>query len=186
MGKSSDHIFDELLILKCQAGDNSAMALLVKRWHVRLVRQAFHQTHNTEAAQDIAQDTWHTIIRKINLLRDPSRFRVWAYRIVNNKSVDWIRRQQKDRKITESQQELNAIDTSSSEVEDDIQKLRRALREMPTKERFILNLFYLEGQSVREIAETIGIPVGTVKSRLFKAREHLKTIYKEVSHEKIK
>lgn len=110
MEKLTEHIIDEWLVLKCQAGDEKAFSLLVKRWHPKLIMQANRHTQNIEAARDIAHESWHAFIRGLNNLHDPAAFRVWIYRIVSRRSVDWIRKVTRERKVLSSievREELN-------------------------------------------------------------------------------
>src|SRR5512145_1583590 len=92
MQRSPDDIQDELLVLRCQGGESEALHKLVSRWHPRLRRLAERRTADPEAAKDLVQDAWLAIVRGLRRLDDPSRFRVWAYRIVTNKCADWVRR----------------------------------------------------------------------------------------------
>ncbi len=86
-----DRALDELLVLRCQDGDGGAMDELVRRWHGRLLRHAWHLTRREDAASDVTQDAWVGIVRGIRRLSDPAMFRVWAYRIVTHKCADWMR-----------------------------------------------------------------------------------------------
>ncbi|MHC4356893.1 MAG: RNA polymerase sigma factor, partial [Planctomycetota bacterium] len=92
MDRSVEQLADEILVMDCQSGRVRAMEMLVSRWQERLWRYALRLVGDTEAAWDITQDSWLGIIRGISRLNDPARFRSWAYRIVTNKSRDWIKR----------------------------------------------------------------------------------------------
>ena len=94
MEKSPDAIYDELLVLRCQDGEEAALGDLVNRWQSRLLRFALQITDRRDAAADVVQESWLAIVRGIHKLDDPASFPKWAYRIVRNKSVDWTRRQQ--------------------------------------------------------------------------------------------
>ncbi len=166
-------ILDELLVLRCQGGDTVALETLAQRWHPRLVRKAYHLIGQLETASDIAQEAWLAIVRGLSRLDDPARFRPWAYRIVTHKSTDWIRTQQRRRHLADrARDELEPGKDPARE--DDIRRLRIALNALSADRRTLLSMFYLEGRSVQEIAETFAIPVGTVKSRLYHARLELK------------
>lgn len=172
-------IADQWLILKYQSGDKKALEILVKKWHSKLLYHAYRLIGDKDIAKDIVQDSWATIIRKIENLQDPQRFPFWANRIVHNKCVDWIRKQQVKRK-KEGEMKLDdmLVITGSEEEnkEQNIQMLIKALSTLPESQKLILTLFYLREQSVKEISLILNIPTGTVKSRLFNAREHLKNI----------
>lgn len=179
-------IADQWLVLKYQSGDIKALSALVERWHRKLIYHSYVVVKDKEVAKDIVQDSWTVIINKIKSLKDPQRFQFWANSIVHNKSVDWIRRQQKQRK-EEQNITLQSKDVQEHEEardhEYETQAMIKELGALPDSQRTILTLFYLRDQSVREISLILNIPVGTVKSRLYTAREHLKNIIKTKYYE---
>jgi RNA polymerase sigma-70 factor (ECF subfamily) len=182
----TNEIFDALLVLECQAGSKKAMALLVNRWHPKLCKQAYWYTRDSEQAKDIAQDSWGIILKKIHFLRDPNRFGSWALKIVTRKAIDWLRNQKKERINLESNYDLPnpIIDRDDTLDDNPILRVRKAINALPNKQQIILNLFYSEEFSIKQIGEILEISTGTVKSRLFTAREKLKTIFKNRNHEK--
>jgi RNA polymerase sigma-70 factor (ECF subfamily) len=189
MERSPDDIQDELLVLRCQSGEPEALDVLVSRWQHRLWRLAARMTGDRDAARDLAQDSWLAIVRGLRRLDDPAGFRAWAYRIVTNKCVDWIRRRAVRRgAAAELQDVANAeIDNRrppALEGADEVARMRAALRRLPSNQRMILSLHYLDGLSVLEIAAVLDVPAGTVKSRLHRAREELRGTMVENDHER--
>lgn len=177
MTRSPEQIRDELLVLQSQDGDVAALESLVDRWQRRLLNHAWRMTGSREAAGDVLQDAWLAIVRGIRRLEDPACFRQWAYRIVTNKAVDWTRRRQTNRRLLRDaavQREAMQTDRAPELPDDEIARLRSALRELSRDRRAILSMMYLEGMSIREIAHVLSLPVGTVKSRLYHARSHLR------------
>ena len=85
-------ITDVDLIGKHLSGDKLALPILVKRWHLYFCKLAFWIVKDADAAKDIAQESWITIIGNLNSLKEPGQFKSWAISIVNRKSIDWIRR----------------------------------------------------------------------------------------------
>lgn len=167
--KSSEHIIDELLVLRSQDGDRQAFEELVARWQERLWRHARLLTGDQDAAWDALQETWLAIVKGLKRLNDPAAFPKWAYKIVNDRCVDWIRRQQRQRKFEDQPPEDHRPD--------DLQgSLRLAMEHLPVEQRALISLHYAEGYGMAEIAEILGIPEGTVKSRLFAAREQLRKL----------
>jgi len=169
-------VLDEFLVAQCQCGDSEAFAQLVGRWHPRLLRHALQYTGDTEAAKDIAQEVWLAIARGLHRLNDPARFRAWAYRIVANKSRDWIRRERSRRRLNQS---LDTPTLGVPPASEAVERVRTAIGELDADQRTILTWFYMEEMSVREIAEALSIPPGTVKSRLFHARHALRACLEE-------
>lgn len=171
MARKPDNILDELLVLNVQAGNQKAMATLVKRYHMVLISYAHRRTNNREIAPDIVQDAWKVAFSKIRSLHDPAGFRSWIYRIVHNKSVDWVRAQSKERAI---KNELSRSDIDTNSDNPQLEKMSQALKLLTKEQRVLIDLYYRDDFSVSEISETLRIPKGTVKSRLFAARTTLK------------
>ena len=177
MARNRQDVFNELLVLRYQGGDPAALETLARAWHPSMLRYAFRFTGEPEAAAEIAQEAWLAIVRGLGRLHDPAVFRGWAYRIVANKSRDWIRRRQARRKLTDRVEREPAPTAAEAEPDDHeaaIRRLRAALETLPDDRRALLSMHYLEGMGVREIALALSIPPGTVKSRLFHARRQLK------------
>jgi len=182
---AEERIFDELLVIRSQGGDHRALTLLIKRWNRKMLSKSYILTNDYEACNDIVQECWLQIMKGINRLKDPKLFGVWVYRIVQGKSVDWIRDRQKQRKTFTKETKEEQIDEmdpvqEKTDQEEAIAKLRIGLKELPPEQRFILSLHYLENHPVNEIGEILKIPVGTVKSRLFHARRNLLKTFKKI------
>lgn len=178
MRRTDEDIEDELLVLRCQAGDGEALRALVKRWQPRLGRVARHLTGDREAAGDVLQDAWLAIVRGIRRLDDPARFRTWAFRIVTNRCTDWLRRKVVRRKFFAEARNAGVPtsfeDSGESDSGTEVARLRDALTQLPEDQRTTIALHYLEGMGIAEIARVLDVPAGTVKSRLFNARERLR------------
>jgi RNA polymerase sigma-70 factor (ECF subfamily) len=166
-----EQLVDEILVMDCQSGRVKALEMLVSRWQKRLWQYAYSLTRNTDAAWDITQDSWLGIIKGIRKLRDPARFRPWAYKIVTNKANDWIRESKDTRKTgIEETQDRQHKEKKDIGVKELVQKL-------DFRKKVVLSLYYFEQLSVSEISIALKIPKGTVKSRLASARKELKELY---------
>ncbi len=132
-------------------------------------------------AADVAQEAWLAIVGGLRRLDDPCRFKSWSYRIVANKCADWIRREQRRRRTAEeaAREPLPPDEMDQEPDLDETGRLRVALRALPAERRALLSMFYLDGLSVAAIARALDIPAGTVKSRLFHARHHLRRTLEE-------
>ncbi|MCH8314496.1 MAG: RNA polymerase sigma factor [Planctomycetes bacterium] len=186
MTRSLESIHDELLVLRCQSGETEALEELIGTWQPRLWRHARRLTGRRDAASDVLQETLLAIVRSLHRLDDPALFRTWAYRIATNKSADWTRKQQRDRKLAQAVanngdprslriQEQRDFD-STNEPNDDVKRLHSAMRELSGDRQAILAMHYLEGMGMAEISVALDIPAGTVKSRLYHARQQLKEL----------
>ena len=173
--RTAEDIYDELLVMRCQDGDEESLAALVNRWQPRLLRHAMRLTREHEAASEVVQEAWVAIVRSARRLDDPARFAPWVYRILTNKCADWTRQRQRQRaSITPLAAEPAAKESSAEDSQEDVEVLREAIKQLPHEQRAILSLFYVDGLSVRDIAEAFSLPVGTVKSRLYYARSTLR------------
>lgn len=179
MNDNQKHI-DVKLIKAYQAGDKTAMTLLVKRWHIEFCKKAYWLVKDADMSKDIAQECWRTIIDKLHTLENPSSFKPWAFRIVYSKSIDVLRQQSRKRN---KELEINQNQNISVEEDQDTTHLKDALlnaiQQLPRQQQIVIRLFYTEEYSLKEISELLEISLGTTKSRLFHAREQLKKIIQQ-------
>ena len=175
---------DELLVLRCQEGDADAFDELVGRWQERLWRHAWRLTGNKDAAWDVLQEAWIAVTRDIRRLEDAAAFPGWVYRITGNKCRDWIRRQGRRRRADEAYaDQAHRVENETRDAQQCSAGLKEALEQLPGHHRAILALRYEEGFDVAEIAEILRIPPGTVKSRLYYARQRLRRYLEDTSDE---
>jgi RNA polymerase sigma-70 factor (ECF subfamily) len=166
---------DELLVIRCQLGEPAAFDELIRRWEEPLWRYARRVTGRDDAADDVAQDVWVRILRGLGRLRDGARLRAWLFGIARRTLMDRFR--MKYAAPPPSDVDVNvlaAVDAGAEELEADLAAVQEELSRLPVTERDVLSLFYLEELSLQEVAEVLGVPVGTVKSRLFRARQLLR------------
>lgn len=168
--------FDELLVVMAQSGDRKAAERLAARWHPRLARTARRLLGDGDAALSAAQDSWVAILRGLHALRDPARFAPWAFAIVDRRCADFVR--QAVRQRSHFSEIVEAPEQAVESDADDRLALRQAFAALPADQRLAAHLFFVEGLTLAEIAETQGVPIGTAKSRLFHARRQLKAALK--------
>ena len=125
-----------------------------------------------DKAWDACQEAWIGIVKGLRKLDDPSAFAAWAYRIVTNKCKDRLTQEARDRWLN---QEFAAGSAPGQPVTESME-LREAIRLLPGHMQAVLTLRYFEGFALSEIAEILGVPEGTIKSRLNRARAELKRI----------
>lgn len=170
-------IVDELLVLRAQEGSSEAFDRLIERWQGAVMRHAARFV-GRDTAHDVAQDAWIVVVRKLSRLDDPARFVPWLLRIVAAVAVDFVRARTRRARAESSVDPPDAtnattLDGCSRSTERD-ERLRAAVAALPPEQRIPVELFYVEELSVHDIAEVLGIPPGTVKSRLFQARARLR------------
>ncbi len=181
-------LIDGQLVLEYQSGNKKALTYLVKRWHKLFCEKAYWIVKDADLAKDIAQDSWKTIINKMEALKDPNSFGSWALRIVYTKSLNSIKSNNKKRerlKVYGYEQETISIENNEKGEEVELKKqLLKAIVSLPVHQQTVLRLFYKEDYSLKEIGTILNISLGTAKSRLFHAREKLKLKHKnyEMSH----
>ena len=183
MKKSRDQIYNELLVIKSQQGDRDAFDELVGRWQKRLWNYAYRVTGSESAAWDIVQESWHGIIKGIRKLNDVAVFGSWAFRIVNNKCSDWLRRQRQQHKLDDELVKNIREESDKSDSNDKSELLLEAVRKLSPERRALVTLRYREGFDIEQIAQIIGVPEGTVKSRLHRTLNQLKEIVERYKNE---
>ena len=175
MRKSHAQIYDELLVLKCQQGSRDAFEELVERWQKRLWHYAFQLTGSESAAWDVVQETWFAIIRGLSKLQDAAVFPQWAFRILNNKCADWLRKQHLQSRLNNELAKQAEIEPDRKQnSSEDAESLRAAIAKLPPDSRALLTLRYHEEFDIVQIAKILGIAEGTVKSRLHRTLERLR------------
>lgn len=174
MDRPTDRVRDELLALRCQAGEPAAFAELIAAFERPLRYYLAKLLGDEDRAYDVLQDVWMQTIRSIRQLVEPAALKVWLYRLAHGRAVDHLRR----RRVRQEAEQDRALpeDAAAGDPEFtrfDAQAVHRALDELQPGHREVLVLFFLEDLSLEEIADVVGRPVGTVKSRLHYARRSL-------------
>lgn len=172
---------DEELIDKTLAGDMSAFGLLATKYQDRVYNLALPIVGNVDDAMDVAQETFLQALSHLGSFRRSSRFYTWLYRIAYNCAVGRLRRRKRTVSVDAVVDEygetfeanVEAPDARAS-LSDDARLLKIALDKLPLEYRAPLILREIEGANYEQIAETLDIPVGTVRSRLHRARASLR------------
>jgi RNA polymerase sigma factor (sigma-70 family) len=170
---------DELLAVRCQLGEPAAFDLLIARWHPPLATFVRRLTGDEEAARDIMQDVWLRVLRGIGRLREPARLRAWLFTIARRAVMDRLRAQYAEPVAEEDDEALAGVAATddvdaSADLDEARDLLELELPRLPIVEREVLTLFYLRELTLSEVAGLLELPVGTIKSRLFRARRTLR------------
>ena len=160
----------ELLLIDAQNGDQQAFEKLYRAFNPALTRYARRLCLDVSMAEEASQDAWLSFAKNLRRIRDPRTFRSWLYQKVRWRISDLSRNLAS--KVTHEplEENLNYFDTEEIGGRND---LRVAIDKLPPLERHMIYLFYLDELKLNEIATVLGIPVGTVKSRLNRARNLL-------------
>ncbi len=179
---------DKLLIGYAQKGHAKAFSELVRRHHVRVFHTAFGMVGNREDADDLAQLAFIKAFQSLHRFKGQALFSTWLYRISINCCLDWIKSQQRKYDVKmddewwykQADGEALFADTKRTDYVVEQGELRdvlaHAMSQMPPIFRSVLVLRELNGLSYQEIASVEGCSVGTVKSRLFRARIQLRKL----------
>ncbi|MBZ0200704.1 MAG: sigma-70 family RNA polymerase sigma factor [Ignavibacteriaceae bacterium] len=174
---------DFSLIQRFIEGEESCFANLVHR-HKEKVRNIIYITlTDTGSVDDIAQEVFITVYKSLKHFRFESQFTTWLYRITVNKCKDHLRKVKIRSIFTPIRDDFEYGDESNSTYSDVPEIMQRAIKKLPEKLRTPLLLKDIEGLSYQEIAEAVQCEIGTVKSRIFRARVGLKNILKPYEQE---
>ena len=180
MTRDKDAVYQELLVLRCQRGDPAALETLVRTWEKRLhyfLRQLVKNEHD---AWDILQQAWLRILRGIHTLKDPEKLAPWLYQVARNAAFNHSRMQSAYRAFLEEHPDTDWADEDQATFElDEAEQVHNALQRLSLPHREVLTLFFLEDLTIAEIADVIGAQPGTVKSRLFYAKQALRRFLQE-------
>jgi RNA polymerase sigma-70 factor (ECF subfamily) len=165
----------DALIQRAQGGDREAFTELMRRYYDAVMRQVLlYVGADRASADDVAQETWWRIARALGGFSGRAGFYTWACRIARNEA---IRRGRKMRMLPVLPEPVQ----DTGEDRDRAEVVHAALRRLPEKFRQPLILELWEDKSLREIGIALGLPEGTVKSRLFRAREKFREIWLEMN-----
>ncbi|WP_426512157.1 RNA polymerase sigma factor [Dactylosporangium sp. McL0621] len=156
---------DELLVVRCQLGEREAFTELVRAWHPAVERYVGRMLGGTD--DDVVQEIWLAVVKGLPRLRQPDRFTPWLFTVARRAVMNRLRVAYA-RPDTEPIDDVAGHDATEGVV--DRETLAGALAALPAREREVLLLFYLEDLPLETCAQICAVPVGTVKSRLNRAR----------------
>ncbi len=165
---------EEALVLKAQAGDERAFAVLYRAYQPSLVKFALRMLRDEAAARDAVQEAWLMVARTLGKLHHPGMFRARIFKAVRWRSLDLLRKRPGEMQSLDG--EGAAEPAARPGAMDGLvtsDQLRALLDGLPEIEQQAIYLFYLEEMKLDEIGAILGVPVGTVKSRLNRARGRL-------------
>lgn len=169
------------LVSASQHGDQDAFALLVQRHQRRVFNLAFRMLQQYEEACEVAQEAFLAAWQGLPTFRGEARFSTWLYRIAYNCSLKQLELRKRDRALqanVEAEQSLTGYEQEPVDARLEARArqsfVREQLAQLPTKYRVVLILRHLQDMSYEEMAELLKIPIGTIKTHLFRARNLLK------------
>jgi RNA polymerase sigma-70 factor (ECF subfamily) len=162
------------LARRCRQGDPAALRDLAETYYDRVHRVARTLVRDPETAEDLTQEAFTAALKSIRAFRGESQLFTWLVSILRNR---WFNRRRKDRRL-QVYSEVNPGPDPEDRIarSDSVGDLRDVFHRLGEEDRLVLELFHYEEMKYHEIARATGVPVGTVKSRLFTARQKLKDL----------
>jgi RNA polymerase sigma-70 factor, ECF subfamily len=170
----AEAIYERLLVVRAQSGDDAAFAELVERYSPRLRYFLRKLLSSADGAEDALQDVWLDALRHLPRLAAPAALRTWLYRIARDRAFGRLRKRKLAQQPFDEQQ---VVDCQSEEVAispEEVAAVHAALDRLPTEQREVLVLRFLENLSYEEIARVVGCQLGTVRSRLHYGKQALR------------
>lgn len=179
MSRGDTTVPDSELIRRLQQSDLDALGVLFERYQQRVYRTALAIVRDPAAAEDILQDCFLKVYANAQRIDVERPLAPWLYRVTVNLSYTWLMHARNQR--TPLEQITDHLISPMKQAPDQLteqteirQCVRRAIGELSLDQRVVVVLYYLNNLSLQDIAEILDLPVGTVKSRLFYARENLR------------
>ncbi len=185
------HEDDEALVTRAQRGQMAAFDVLIERYHPRLYATVYHMTGSHEDANDLLQDVFIKAYRSLHSFKGQSSFYTWIYRITINRTLNFLKRHRRrsdrqtslddaDRAIEHDPDfvELMSHDTPrrAAGLRELQQRLNEALQQLSEPHRLVVTLHDVQGMTHPDIAKIMRCSEGTVRSRLFYARQQLQKL----------
>ena len=172
---------DTQLVTASKNGDQDAFSLLVQRYQRRVFNLVFRMLQNYEEASEITQEAFLAAWQGLRAFRGEARFSTWLYRIAYNcalKQLELRKREQALHLALQAEQTLEAEENTGHaahlEMLDNQELVQEQLSQLPPKYRIVLILRHLQDMTYEEMAEVLTMPIGTIKTHLFRARNLLK------------
>jgi RNA polymerase sigma-70 factor (ECF subfamily) len=173
---------DALVVEKVISGDMASYELLIRKYQSKLFSTVLHMVKNRELAEDIVQESFLRAFRKLDTLINRSQFYAWIKRIALNMALNHFEKEKRVLDVETEEDETSFFENiSSGESPEELtlkEEMKRYVRmfvdSLPDRLRVVIILREVEDMSYEEIAEMLNIPLGTVRSRLFNARNIIK------------
>lgn len=178
--QSTSQLKTTFLVLRCQTGDEDAFRRLYGFYSERTLRY-LTSVVGFDLAKDVQQEAWISVFRKIKGLDNPKRFKPWLYRIVRHSGIDHLRRLQREDRLFDhpdaGSEKFEAKAEDSTSVDLNLDAIQDAVAKLSPIHQEVVVLRYWEEFTYAEVALVTGIPIGSVRSRLYHAKAHLKKLF---------
>jgi len=163
------------LVAMTLQGNSEAFATLVERYDRAVYHLSYRMLHNVEDARDATQEAFFKAFRSLRTFRTGAKFSTWIFSIAYHACCDRLSRRKRysDAELPERADEAPGP-AAVAESRDESRRLREAIDALPDKYRTVITLYHLQGRQYEEIAKVLELPMGTVKTHLFRAKELLR------------
>jgi RNA polymerase sigma-70 factor (ECF subfamily) len=176
MMDQADQLYERVLVLRCQAGDEAAFAELLGRYQARLRYYVRKMLGVVQGTDDVLQDVWLDVFRGVARLSDPGAFPAWVYRIARARVARVLRRSRPPVRPLDEDDLVGSAEDGEEFTAEDAGRVHAALDQLSPEHREVLVLRFLEGMSYEAIARVTGGQLGTVRSRLHYAKRALRGV----------
>jgi RNA polymerase sigma-70 factor (ECF subfamily) len=142
-------IYTEILVLRSQQGEKEAFGLLVELWQKPLISFALRYLEQESEALDVVQETWISVIKKLNKLQNPSLFVSWLFRVLTNKCIDRIRKKQNEENLMKN----TNLDSETPEISTENDFLEQTIQELSDEQKTLIILRFGQGLQVSRIVK---------------------------------
>ena len=163
----------ENIVIRCKSGQREAFEELFEHYQPRL-KYYVRRLDSSDETDDILQDVWIKVFRKISKLKNNNSFGVWLYCIARNEVFGRLRRNKKLFELPDEKELTEYTDDNHEFSSEDAEQIHDALNNIQPYHREVLTLSFMEQMNHQQIAEVIGCNIGTVRSRIYYAKQSLR------------
>lgn len=165
------------LVVLAQSGDKDALNELITLFSPELHSVVMKRVRQAQDCEEVVQDVFFCVMRKIHQLEDPAKFSGWIHKMANNLAINKVLRRPKE-KVTADPFTLDKSyekdPVSGITQKDESELLHRAMGELKEQDKDLLHVYYFERVRLKDVAHEMSLPEGTIKRRIHTARERLK------------
>tara|TARA_Y100000768_G_scaffold388520_1_gene384925 strand:+ start:3520 stop:4086 length:567 start_codon:yes stop_codon:yes gene_type:complete len=183
---------DDQIIEKCLSGDIDSYKFLVQKYQARIINTCYKYTKNIRDAEDVAQEVFLKAFQNLSNFKFDSKFYSWIYRIAVNTSLNFVNSKEK-RKEKETISDESCLNDQSFSVDDPdefykfnelVDKIQPLMDNLPGDLKKMIELYEIKDFTYEQISKELSVPIGTVRSRLHRARNMLISEFKAINDEK--
>ncbi len=171
------NLTDEEVVKKVIESDHELYAIIIERYQDKLLRYTYNLIRDSEKSKDSVQETFIRAYTNLNIFNTQKKFSSWIYRIAHNQAINIAKKNHREIQL------LDDLDFESPEnieenfdQEKDVERINLCLKDIPILYREPLSLYYIEEKTYQEISDILRIPMGTVATRINRAKKIMKNI----------